>query len=189
MMLTRQPFQDLVATIGGQRHALAGATIAGSAALGCALGEACVRISAERLGDPAERTEAESLAGCLAAYRDALLRLVDLDGAALLAFERERDAGRETEEQDRLCSMPLEMAASAGRAAHELQGFRPLVRDVGDDLEMAIALLTGAAHAASLLLDSNLRIWPTPSLLAKYEPELAQLREALAGLNPVGSVR
>ena len=57
-----------------------------------------------------------------------------------------------------------------------VQGFRPLVRDVGDDLEMAIALLTGAAHAASLLLDSNLRIWPTPSLLAKYEPELAQLR-------------
>ncbi len=188
-MLTQQSLHDLAATIGGQSHALAGATIAGSAALGCALGEACVRISAARLAQPAVRAEAESVAVCLATYRYALLRLADLDGAALLAFEGERDAGREAEERDRLCRMPLEMGEAAGSAAHELQSFRPLVQGVQDDLEMAITLLTGAARAASLLLDSNLRIWPTPALLGKYEPELAQLRKALDGLSPAGSIR
>jgi hypothetical protein len=85
--------------------------------------------------------------------------------------------------------MPVEMARAACDAAGALQAFRPLARGVQDDLEMAIVLLTGAAKAASLLLDSNLRIWPEPPLLARYEPELARLRRALAELNPVETVR
>ena len=85
--------------------------------------------------------------------------------------------------------MPLEMGSLAAEAAALLQEFRPLVRGVQDDLEMAITLLAGAARAASLLLDSNLRLWPEASLLAAYEPALAGLREQTGGLRPVERVR
>jgi hypothetical protein len=54
---------------------------------------------------------------------------------------------------------------------------------------MAITLLAGAARAASLLLDSNLRLWPEPMLLAEFEPALAGLRAQAAALRPVERVR
>jgi hypothetical protein len=187
-MLTVYPARDLGAYIAGQSHAMAGATIAASAALGCALGEACVRISASRLSET-EAHEAHELADRLNSIRARLMTLADLDGEALLALEAAVSSGREAEGQDQLCRMPLEMGQAAGGAAAALQAFRPLVRGVQDDLEMAITLLTGAARAASLLLDSNLRIWPEPALLAAHEPGLAQLRQALARLDPATSVR
>jgi formiminotetrahydrofolate cyclodeaminase len=167
---------------------MAGATIAASAALGCGLGEACVRISASRLSE-AEGREAVALAERLGEARARLTTLADLDGEALLAFEAAVAAKKEAEGKDRLCGMPLEIGQAAGGAAAALQAFRPHVRGVQDDLEMAITLLTGAARAASLLLDSNLRIWPDPPLLEKYEPELARLRQTIAVLRPATSVR
>ena len=85
--------------------------------------------------------------------------------------------------------MPLEMGSLAAEAAALLQEFRPLVRGVQDDLEMAITLLAGAARAASLLLDSNLRLWPEAALLAAYEPALAGLRQEAARLHPAERVR
>ena len=187
-MLTNHSARDLSAIIGGQSHAMAGATIATSAALGCSLGEACARISASRL-DGADAQDALALAERLAQTRLSLLALADADGDALLAFEVAVAAGFEAEGKDQLCRMPLEMGLDASAAASGLQAFRPLVRGPQDDLEMAITLLTGAARAASLLLDSNLRIWPEPPLLNRYEPELAGLRRTIAGLNPAASVR
>ncbi|MEI2776481.1 MAG: hypothetical protein V9G19_11040 [Tetrasphaera sp.] len=49
--------------------------------------------------------------------------------------------------------------------------------------------MTGVARSALLLLDSNLRIWPLPELLAAYEPEVAHLLAGLATLQPVARIR
>jgi formiminotetrahydrofolate cyclodeaminase len=188
-MLTANSLNHLVEHIAGQGHAMAGATIAASGALACGLGEACVHISLSHLEDNTQRAEAGGVAGRLAAIRGQLLALADEDGAAITAFAALREAGQTLQEQDRLCCMPVEMASLATEAAALLQEFRPCVRNVQDDLEMAITLLAGAARAACLLLDSNLRLWPEPMLLAKFEPALAGLRAQAAALRPVERVR
>lgn len=178
-MLTDNSVRQFTAHVANQAHAMAGATIAASAALACALGEACVRINAPHLA-AAER---------LAAIRSQLQALADEDGAAITAFAALRDAGQTLAGQARLCEMPVEMGQGACEAAALLQAFRPLAARAGDDLEMAIRLLHGAACAAALLLDSNLRIWPEPLLLARYEPALAALRGQIAAVQPVDRVR
>jgi formiminotetrahydrofolate cyclodeaminase len=188
-MLTERDMRDFAGHIAGQGHAMAGATIAASGALGCSLGEACVGISAALIDEAGDRDRARQTAERLAAIRARLLALADEDGAAITAFAALRDAGRPSEGQSLLCRMPVEMGSLAAEAAGLLQAFRPFVRNVQDDLEMAITLLAGSARAASLLLDSNLRIWPEPELLARFEPELAALREQLEGLQPVARVR
>ena len=144
------------------------------------------RVALEAAG---EQAAAQRVAARLSEIRGQLEALVDEDGAAITGFETLRDAGEVRQAQDRLCRMPLEMGSLAAEAANLLQEFRPLVQGVQDDLEMAITLLTGAARAASLLLDSNLRLWPEPVLLAAYEPALAGLRARIGGLNPVERIR
>ncbi len=167
---------------------MAGATIALAAAAACSLGEACVGIS--RLHhDDREQAVAEPVAEHLAAIRRRLLTLADEDGEAITAFVALREAGKTLEGQDLLCQLPLEMGRLASEAGALLQDFRPLVRAVQDDLEMAITLLKGAAAAAALLLDSNLRLWPDPPLLALHEPNLSNLRARLATLHPVARIR
>jgi formiminotetrahydrofolate cyclodeaminase len=188
-VLTEDSLRQFTSHIAGQGHAMAGATIAASAALACGLGEACVRISALHLEAAEQRTDALHAAEVLAAIRGQLLALADEDGAAITAFAALREAGLELAGQERLCRMPIEMGSLAAEAAALLQDFRPLVRKVQDDLEMAITLLAGATRAAGLLLDSNLRLWPEPVLLAKYEPELAGLRAQAAALHPFERVR
>jgi hypothetical protein len=188
-MLTEIDVRGFAGHVAGQGHAMAGATIAASSALGCGLSEACVGISAALLEEAGDRDRARETAERLAAIRARLLALADEDGAAITAFAELRDAGRPLEGQTRLCRMPAEMGGLAAEAAGLLQAFRPLVRNVQDDLEMAITLLAGSARAASLLLDSNLRIWPEPELLARFEPELAALRARLDHLHPVERVR
>ena len=188
-MLTEGSLRQFTEHIAGQSHAMAGATIAASGALGCGLGEACVQISRSRLEAAGEQVAAQRVAARISECRGRLEALVDEDGAAITGFETLRDAAAVRQAQDRLCRMPLEMGSLAAEAAALLQEFRPLVRGVQDDLEMAITLLTGAARAASLLLDSNLRLWPEASLLAEYEPALAELRAQAAALHPVERVR
>jgi hypothetical protein len=190
-MLTENTLRHFTTHIAGQHHAMAGATIAASAALACGLGEACVQISALTLDEEvAERhTDALRVAGRLTAIRGQLLALSDEDGAAITTFAELRAAGQELAGQDRLCRMPVEMGSLAAEAAILLQNFRPLVRNVQDDLEMAITLLGGTVRAATLLLDSNLRLWPEPILLTQYEPELAALRALAGRVQPAERVR
>ena len=188
-MLTENSVRQFTEHIAGQGHAMAGATIAASGALACGLGEACVRISSSRLEAAGEQVAAQRIAARLAECRGRLEALVDEDGAAITGFETLRDAEAVRQAQDRLCRMPLEMGSLAAEAAALLQEFRPLVRGVQDDLEIAVTLLTGAARAASLLLDSNLRLWPEAALLAEYEPALAHLREQAASVRPVERIR
>ena len=182
-MLTLSSVRQASAHIAGQRHAMAGATIAASGALACGLAEACVRINVLHLADAVHQAAAERAAARLADIREQLLGLADEDGAAIATFAALREAGQGLQGQDRLCQMPVEMGHLAAEAASLLQGFRSIVRVVRDDLEMAITLLYGAARAATLLLDANLRIWPVPTLLARYGPELTELREQVESVS------
>lgn len=187
-MLTEGSLRHFTAHIASARTAMAGATIAASAGVACALGEACVRLNFDLL-DEVQREGASELAARLAAIRAELETLCDEDGDAITAFAALRTAGETLRGQERLCEMPVAMARLAAEAAAGLQGFRPHIQAAQDDLEMAIALLDGVLHAATLLLDSNLRLWPEPALLATFEPELAALRMAAGHVQPVARVR
>jgi formiminotetrahydrofolate cyclodeaminase len=188
-MLTENSLRQFTDHIASQGHAMAGATIAASAALACSLGEVCLRLNFALLSSATDRASAERLAGQLAGIRSRLLALTDEDGVAITTFAALRAAGKTLEGQDRLCQMPAEMARLSIEAACLLQEFRPLIDLARDDLEMAITLLVGTQRAAALLLDSNMRLWPEPDLLAKYEPQLAVLREEAGRVRPVDRIR
>jgi hypothetical protein len=183
------PVRQLTDHVAMQQHAMAGATIALSAALATGLGEACLRISASQVESVTDRAALTAASDRLRGIRSDLLTLADEDGAAITAFAVNRDAGGEPQGQVRLCQMPVEAGRLAVEAGLLLQRHRPLVQRPKDDLEMAITLLFGAARAAFLLLDSNLRIWPEASLVAQFEPELAALGALIARLDPVARVR
>jgi formiminotetrahydrofolate cyclodeaminase len=189
--LTSNPFHQVTEHIAEQSHAMAGATIAASAALGCSLGEACVRISAALLEGEEQQFARQRVAARLVEIRRRLQELADEDGATILALAHvQEDRDGQGRRQDRLCQIPLEVGGLAAEAALLLQDFRVLARAARDDLEMAILLLSGTAHAAALLLDSNLRIWPEPLIrLTRFEPELETLRKQLQGIRPVERVR
>lgn len=185
--------REVVQGISRQQHAMAGATISLAAAHGVALGEACLRISREALDKEAQRARADESIAALEQAKEQLLALADEDGAAITSFVADgRGDGQNGDltAQDYLCQTPAQMAQATLTGAKRLQAFRPLVcEQVQDDLEMAIALLAGVARSALLLLDSNLRIWPEPSLLQKHEPVLADLEQELATLQPRRRVR
>lgn len=181
--------RQAAAHISSRSHAMAGATIAAAAGLACSLGEACVRANRVQAQSEAERAQIEQTAARMFAIRQGLLDAADEDGAAITLFAALRQAGKELEGQERLCQLPVEMTQLAVQAAVLMQDVRPLIRSHQDDLEMAIRLLDGAARAATLLLDSNLRIWPDPALLAAFEPTLLELRRLLNQLDPVETIR
>ena len=187
--LTELSTRQLTEHISSRHHAMAGATIAASAALACSLGEVCVRISIQHQDTGITRSAAEQAVERLNDIRQTLLTLTDEDGSAIAAFAALRDAGQELSGQELLCQLPVDMGRLAVEAATLMQDSRPLVHHHQDDLEMAIRLLDGATHASTLLLDSNLRIWPDPALLDKFEPVLAELREKVGRVQPVERVR
>ena len=182
--LTEGSLRELSAHIAGQSHAMAGATIAASGALACGLGKACVRISRPRLEAVEEQAAAQRIAVRLFEICGQLEALVDENGAAITGFETLRDAGAVRQAQDRLCRMPLEMGSLAAEAAALLPG----VQAAGPRCPGRPGNGNHAAgrrpRAASLLLDSNLRLWPEPMLLAEFEPALAGLRQQAARLRP-----
>ncbi|MBM4458390.1 MAG: hypothetical protein FJ011_11585 [Chloroflexi bacterium] len=187
-MLTEKSLHHFTDHVASQGHAMAGATIAASAALACSLGQALLRINVPLVPRP-DADLATRLAGQLVDARDRLLALTNEDGDAITAFAALRAAGKTLAGQERLCQMPVEMARLAIAAAALLQQFRPFIVQAQDDLEMAITLLAGAGRAAILLLDSNLRLWPDPPLLAQFEPELAALRAEIGRVHPVERIR
>ena len=187
--VTESNVRQFTEHVSTRHHAMAGATIAASAAMACSLGEVCVRISIQNQDTESGREAAEKVTERLDNIRQALLTLADEDGAAIAAFAALRDAGQELEGQELLCQLPVDMGTLAVEAATLMQDSRALVQLHQDDLEMAIRLLDGTARAASLLLDSNLRIWPQSDLVAKFEPVLARLRAQLEALQPVEQIR
>jgi formiminotetrahydrofolate cyclodeaminase len=187
--VTTQTVFDFVQEVSRQQHAMAGAVIALSAGQAAALGQACLQISQDE-GLNHSVQAVENPIGRLAQIKMELLQWCDRDATAIAEYVALREAGDPLAGQELLCSAPAEVCRIAIEAANILQEFRPLVGEkVRDDLEMAISLLTGAAQAALLLLDSNLRIWPDPDLLAQFEPLQDELITKIGRLSPVARIR
>lgn len=122
--------------------------------------------------------------------KNTLIEWCDQDATAIAEYVALREAGQELQGQRLLCESPAEISRLCVEAASVLQNFRPLVfQQVQDDLEMAMSLLAGAAQAALLLLDSNLRIWPESGLLAEFEPILTDLEQQIDQLSPLRRIR
>jgi hypothetical protein len=180
------------ARIGDGDHCQAGGAIALSAALAAALAQATANstLATVTAPTPAQTAAAHAMQTALAATRADFLTLADQDTNAILAFVALEARGEALAGYAALCDGPRAMAAAAMAAAQRMQDFRTHVGEQSrDDLEFAITLMAGVARAAMQLLDSNLRIWPLPDLLARYEPALALLLDGLATLHPRVRIR
>jgi formiminotetrahydrofolate cyclodeaminase len=190
LRLTEKSIRQFIEEVSDQRHAMAGAVIAASAAQAMALGEACMQISLDHQVDKLNWQDVTGRIEQMVHLKNTLIEWCDQDASAIAEFVALRDVGAELQGQRILCDGPVEMSRLCLEAAALLQDFRPLVvEQVEDDLEMTITLLAGTAQAAMLLLDSNLRHWPEPDLLAEYEPLLAELIKDIGQLSPVQRIR
>lgn len=188
--VTEKSIRQFVSYVSNRRHAMAGAVIAAGAVEAAALGEACLRISRSELSAAQDKATADAAIDAVQSARQQLLTLCDDDAGAIGKFAGSVDVQDEAAARDYLCQLPGEIGKAAVTVAATLQHFRPLVCErVQDDMEMAIALLTGTARGAMLLLDSNLRIWPDPELSDKHEPRRAALEESIERLTPVSRIR
>jgi formiminotetrahydrofolate cyclodeaminase len=177
VLVTDLNIKEFTSHVSGQGHAMAGAVIAVSAAQAVSLGQACVSISQ---GETRRLDE----------IREELLRCGDRDANAIAEFVALRESGQGLKGKELLCDLPARLSHLSVEAARVLRDFRPRVDErVRDDLEMSVRLLYGTAHAAMLLLDSNLRIWTDEELALKYEPILNDLLNAIGGLSPVERIR
>lgn len=190
LRLTEKSIRQFIEQVSDQQYAMAGAVMAVSAAQATALGEACMQISLDHQVDKLDWQNVTSRIEHMVHIKDTLVEWGDQDANALAEYVALREAGEELSGQRTLCESPAEISRLCIEAAIVLQDFRPLVvEQVQDDLEMAISLLAGAAHAAMLLLDSNLRLWPDPILLKEFEPIRVELEEQISRLSPVQRIR
>ena len=179
-----------VARIGDGDHCQAGGTIGLSAALAAALAQATANSTLANAPTPAQIGPARAMQSVMAAARVEFMRLADQDANAILEFVALEEQGAALAGYALLCDGPRDLAAAAIAAAQAMQDYRAHVGERSrDDLEFALNLMVGAARSALLLLDSNLRIWPLPDLLAHYEPALAHLLDGLATLQPRARIR
>ncbi len=190
LQLTEKSVRQFIGEVSDQRHAMAGAVIAVSAAHASALGEACMQISLDHQVDKLDWQDITGRIEQMVHLKNTLIAWCDQDATAIAEYVALREAGHILQGQRLLCESPAEISRLCLDAAAVLQNFRPVViEQVQDDLEIAISLLAGSARAALLLLDSNLRIWPEPNLLAEFEPILAELEQQLNQLSPVQRIR
>ena len=84
--VTESNVRQFTEHVSTRQHAMAGATIAASAAIACSLGEVCVRISIQYQDTARGRDTAEKATKRLDDIRQTLLTLADEDGAAITAF-------------------------------------------------------------------------------------------------------
>lgn len=189
-LVTEKTIRQFIAEVSDQHHAMAGAVIAVSAAQAAALAEACMQISLDNQVDKLNWQEVTARIEQMVHLKTRLLEQCDRDAEAIAEYVALREAGAPLTGQRRLCESPAEIGRLAIEAAMLLQDFRPLVFErVQDDLEMTLNLLASAARTAMLLLDSNLRLWPEPALLAQFEPVLSELEQRIDQLSPVSRIR
>jgi formiminotetrahydrofolate cyclodeaminase len=187
---THNTVRQFIAEVSEQRHAMAGAVIAASAAQAASLGMACLRISLQRQGDDLNGADVPGRIQQITYIKDSLIAWCDRDATAIAEFVSLREAGDELSGQQLLCRAPAQVSRPAIEAAASLQDFRPLVcEQVRDDLEISISLLAATAQAAMLLLDSNLRTWPEAVLVEEFEPIRANLQAEIDQLTPVPRIR
>jgi hypothetical protein len=188
--ITQQPVVDAAARIAQANHCQAGGAIAMSGALAAALAQATANTTRVD-GAPGEADAAAAiLQQTMTRVRSRMAALADEDAEAITVFVELRNRGEALKGYGVLCDGPREMADLAIEATHAMQSFRPHVGERGkDDLEFAITLMAGVARAAMQLLDSNMRIWPLPDLLAQYDPHVKRLLGAIDELTPVQRIR
>ena len=190
LQATEQTIRVFADQVAGQDHAMAGAVIAASGAQAAALGQACLQITLVHQAQALDRNDVGSLVEQLAKIKGSLADWCDRDAVAIAEFVALREAGQTLRGQKLLCDAPAQVGRLCLNAANILQSCRPVVSErVADDLEMSLTLLAGAAQAAMLLLDSNLRLWPEKELLEKYEPVRAELTQQIRQLTPVTRIR
>lgn len=186
--ITDLSVRDFNNEISFQNHAMAGAVISNAAVSAVSLGFACIRNTQRFLDE--NSTAYQSRLDQLASVQEQLLDICDKDANAIGLLVSLRNAGEEIQGQRLLCEFPARISQLSIQAAQTLQDFRSLVNErVKDDLEMSINLLSGTAHSALLLLDSNLRIWTDPELTNQFEPILEGLINDIEHLRPVKRIR
>ena len=189
-LLSTMTVQAAVARIGNHDHCQAGGAIGMSGALAAALAQATANATRVEQPGAAQDVAAQAMQERMARIRAGFLHLADQDANAILAFVAMEERGEALAGYALLCRGPQQMADLAIDAAQAMQAFRPHVcARSQDDLEFALTLMAGVARAALQLLDSNLRIWPLPDLLAEFEPHVSHLLGAIDALQPVPRIR
>lgn len=194
-MTTQTPLSQLIlrsaiARIGDHDHCQAGGTIGVSGALAAALAQATANATRSAQPTPIQDAAAAHMQSTMLHARTEFLRLADADADAILAFVALEERGEPLAGYVLLCDGPRAMADLAITATQAMQSFRAHVCERShDDLEFAITLMAGVARAALQLLDSNLRIWPQPELLAAFEPHVTRLLQAIDTLTPIRRIR
>ncbi|MAT41191.1 MAG: serine/threonine protein phosphatase [Anaerolineaceae bacterium] len=188
LMVTAMTGNEFISHVGSQKHAMAGAVIALSAAQAAALGKACVLISCDV--QSISENQIHHLKDQLNGLIRQLKHYADQDANAIAEFVTLRESGQELKGKEFLCHLPYQVASLSIQTSKILEEFRPTVYErVRDDLEMSISLLNGTARTALLLLDSNLRIWPEEELLDQFEPLLNNLEKDIQDQNVLTRIR
>ncbi len=189
-LLSTSTLQAALDRIGDHDHCQAGGTIGVSGAFAAALAQATANATRAEQPDATQDAAAQAMQAAMARSRADFLRLADADANAILEFVALEARGEPLAGYALLCRGPQQMADLAVDAAQAMQAFRTHVCERShDDLEFALTLMAGVARAAMQLLDSNLRIWPLPELLADFEPHVSRLLGAIDALHPVPRIR
>jgi len=188
--MVEEKFSSIINNIASADHCQAGATIALSGALAAALARATAVVTELAETDEATAQASQVLKDEMSTAAARFQALADQDATAIGEFVKLRENGQPLQGYQVLCEGPREMADLAWQAATAMQTYRPFVGPrPHDDLEFAITLMAGTARAALQLLDSNLRIWPLPELLAQFDPAVHQLHSRIGLLNPRPCIR
>ena len=189
-LLSTMTLQAAVDRIGDHDHCQAGGTIGVSGAFAAALAQATANATRAEQPDAIQDVAAQAMQAAMARIRTDFLRLADADANAILELVALEERGEPLAGYALLCRGPQQMAELAVDAAQTIQVFRAHVCERShDDLEFALTLMAGVARAAMQLLDSNLRIWPLPDLLAEFEPQVSRLIGEIDALTPVVRIR
>lgn len=188
--LTRRHTFDAFNHIAQANHCQAGAVVALSGALAAALAQATANGSLQDGATGEAQASGRQVQQITDQARARFQRLADRDAEAITTFVELRKRGEALKGYELLCNGPREMADLAVHTTHVMQSYRTQVGErTKDDLEFAITLMVGVARAATQLLDSNLRIWPLPALLAKYDAHVIRLTDEINQLRPAVRIR
>lgn len=188
--MIKKTVSQAIGDIAEANHCQAGAVVAVSGALAAALAKATANVTL-MLGAAGDAEKASrSLQTTMVATHSRFLAIADEDAHAIGEFVRLRETGQPLQGYTLLCDGPQEMARLAIHAAQAMRAYRPFVCErTQDDLEFSLMLMAGAARAAMQLLDSNLRIWPLPELIAQYDDAVQQMATDIALLTPRTRIR
>ena len=188
--MIKQTISEATRDIAEATHCQAGATVAVSGAFAAALAQATANVTLMLGAAPEAEAASHQMQTTMTAARARLLEIADEDAHAIGEFVRLREEGQPLQGYKLLCDGPQEIARLAIEAARVMQSYRPHVCErTRDDLEFALTLIISTAQTAMQLLDSNLRIWPLPELIAQYDGAITLLIADLARLTPLQRIR